>query len=83
MRGARLGEAGIDARLIGDVDVAEQPADLAATASPAAAFMSKIATLTPLAAKARAVASPRPDAPPVTIAGVVESTIMSGGPVVV
>ncbi len=47
-----------------------------ATASPLASFMSKIATLTPWAARARAVASPRPDAPPVTTAATLLSSFM-------
>jgi hypothetical protein len=47
-----------------------------ATASPFSSFMSKMATLAPLAASARAVASPRPDAPPVTTAGVLLLTSM-------
>jgi hypothetical protein len=47
-----------------------------ATSSPLASFMSKMATLTPWAAKARAVASPRPEAPPVTTAATVLSSFM-------
>ncbi|KAF4741604.1 hypothetical protein FOZ63_006409, partial [Perkinsus olseni] len=39
------------------------PIDLA-TASPLAVFTSKTATLAPFAARARAVVSPRPEAPP-------------------
>jgi hypothetical protein len=38
--------------------------------------MSKMATLTPWAARARAVASPRPEAPPVTTAATVLSSFM-------
>ena len=48
--------------------LAKTPPISAATSFPRASFMSKIPTLTPLAAKARAVASPSPDAPPVTTA---------------
>ena len=40
------------------------------------AFMSKMATFTPCAASARAVASPRPEAPPVTTAATEESSFM-------
>ena len=42
----------------------------AATLRPFSAWRSNIATLAPFAASARALASPRPDAPPVTIAAV-------------
>ena len=48
-----------------------------ASASPFSAFKSKIATLTPFAASARAVAAPRPDAPPVTTAEMFESSFMT------
>jgi hypothetical protein len=48
-----------------------------ATSCPRASFMSKIATLTPWAASARAVASPRPEAPPVTTAEMELSSFMS------
>ena len=41
-----------------------------AVASPASALMSKIATFAPAFASARAVAWPRPEAPPVTTAAV-------------
>ena len=47
-----------------------------ATFSPLASFMSKMATLTPWAASARAVASPRPEAPPVTTAATEDSSFM-------
>src|SRR5262249_48967548 len=43
-----------------------------ATFSPLVLFMSRSATLTPLAASARAVASPRPEAPPVITAEIDE-----------
>jgi hypothetical protein len=36
-----------------------------------------MATFTPFAASARAVASPRPDAPPVTTAATVESSFIN------
>ncbi len=49
----------------------------AATASPRAAFMSKIATLAPAARNMRAVASPRPEAPPVTMAAVSGPILMA------
>ena len=47
-----------------------------ATFSPVASLKSKMATLTPAAARARDVASPRPEAPPVTIAETEESSFM-------
>jgi hypothetical protein len=61
----------------GDVDLAEQRADIdAATFWPFSALMSKIATFTPAASKACAEARPRPDAPPVTTAESDESIFM-------
>src|SRR5215213_7507201 len=48
-----------------------------ATCSPRSASRSKTATLTPLAASARAVASPRPEAPPVTTAAILLSSFIS------
>src|SRR3546814_19471510 len=48
-----------------------------ATSSPSASLMSKMATLTPAAASASAIARPRPDAPPVTTAAVEESSFRS------
>ena len=47
-----------------------------ATSSPLFSFISKMATLTPWAANARAVASPRPEAPPVTTAATDELSSM-------
>ena len=47
-----------------------------ATASPLVLFMSRSATFTPFAASARAVASPRPDAPPVMTAAIDELSSM-------
>ncbi len=47
-----------------------------ATASPFSTLKSKMATLTPWAASARAVAAPRPDAPPVTTAATDELSFM-------
>jgi hypothetical protein len=47
-----------------------------AITSPASALRSNSATLRPLAASARAVAAPRPDAPPVTTAAIEESSCM-------
>ena len=44
------------------------PPMLAATSPAAFSLTSKMATLAPAAASARAVAAPRPDAPPVTMA---------------
>ncbi len=52
------------------------PPNSLATASPLVSFMSKMATLTPWAARARAVASPRPEAPPVMTAEIDESSFM-------
>ena len=49
----------------------------AATASPFSFCMSKMATFTPLAASARAVAAPRPEAPPVTTAEIELSSFMA------
>ena len=47
-----------------------------ATFSPVVSLKSKMATLTPLAASAREVASPRPEAPPVTTAATEELSFM-------
>src|SRR5258705_6248053 len=52
-----------------------------ASASPRAASTSNRATLTPWPARRRAVAAPRPDAPPVTTAEIVASSRMTGSPV--
>src|SRR3712207_4837213 len=41
-----------------------------ATSPPRSAFISRMATFAPLAASMRAVASPRPEAPPVTMAAI-------------
>src|SRR3546814_12091829 len=46
------------------------PLSSAASASPRSAFISKIATSTPTDASFRLVASPNPDAPPVTTAAI-------------
>src|SRR5918993_2143653 len=52
-----------------------------ATASPRSAFISRMATFTPLAASMRAVASPRPEAPPVTTAAINLSSFIAFLPV--
>ena len=49
----------------------------AAIAWPLSSLISKIATLTPASRSARTVASPRPDAPPVTTADREESSFMA------
>ena len=54
-----------------------RPPNSAAAASPASALRSKTATFAPASARARAVASPRPDAPPVTTAARVPSMRMA------
>src|SRR5690554_283570 len=48
----------------------KMPPSSAATCSPRSLFRSRMATLQPAAARARAAPSPRPEAPPVTMAGV-------------
>jgi len=50
-------------------------------ASPFSAFMSKRATLAPVAAIARAVPSPSPEAPPVTTAAMLLSSFMGVVPI--
>ena len=52
----------------------------AAIASPFSAFRSNRATLAPVAAMARAVPSPRPEAPPVTTAAMLLSSFIPGVP---
>ena len=77
VRRARLLERGEHALFIGDVGFAEHAAEFGRDRfSPLALFMSSSATLTPLAASARAVASPRPDAPPVMTAEIEELSSM-------
>ena len=55
------------------------PPSSLARASPSSSLRSKMATLTPSVARRRAVAAPRPEAPPVTTAEMEESSFM--GPV--
>jgi hypothetical protein len=52
------------------------PPSSCASASPALALRSNKATFTPCAARRRAVAAPRPDAPPVITAAMLESSFM-------
>jgi hypothetical protein len=70
VRGARLFEAGHHRLFAGNIDLAEQAADRAGDLLASSSFRSKIATWTPLAASASAVARPSPEAPPVTTAAV-------------
>jgi hypothetical protein len=76
VRRARLAKPA--STLSSDVTFTSQntPPISAATASPFSFCRSKMATFTPLAASARAVAAPRPDAPPVTTAATVLSSFM-------
>ena len=76
VRFAGLGKGGIDAGIVGDVAFADIPPISAATALPFSSCRSNSATLTPLAASARAVAAPRPEAPPVTTAATVLSSFI-------
>ena len=75
---ARPGEAGIDLVIGRDnaLTLQNTPPISTATASPLSFCKSKIATFTPFAASARAVASPRPEEPPVTTAAMLESSFM-------
>src|SRR5262245_39031098 len=57
--------------------LAKMPPSSLASFSPASALRSSRATFTPLAASARAVAAPRPEAPPVTTAGMVLSSCIA------
>ena len=68
MRLAGLGNRFVDGRFAGDIAFGKRPPMSLATAAPASALRSRMATLTPLSASARAVAAPSPEAPPVTIA---------------
>ena len=75
--GAGLGEAGVDLFVGRDVDLAEDAADFLGDGfALALRCRSKMATLTPCAASARAVAAPRPEAPPVTTAAMEESSFI-------
>ena len=67
--GAGLFETSDDAVLV-TLPRQNMPPMACATSSPFSAFMSKIATLAPAAARASALARPRPEAPPVTTAAV-------------
>ena len=68
VRGTRRREPSIDAVVGVTSTLQNTPPISSASASPLSAWRSKIATFTPLAASARAVAAPNPDAPPVTTA---------------
>jgi hypothetical protein len=66
-QGNRLGHHGLAVGFIADVALQERAADLPGDGLPFSTCMSAITTVAPLAASMRAVPSPRPEAPPVTM----------------
>ena len=70
VRGPRLRERRVDRGLVGDVGLAEHAADLARDGLPALGVHVEDRDLGAGAASIRAVASPRPEAPPVTTAAI-------------
>ena len=68
MRGARLGEAGVDLLIAGDVDLAEHAAQLLRHRLALGFVDVEDRDLDAVLRQRRAVASPRPEAPPVTTA---------------
>ena len=75
--GARLFKSSRYAFVGGDVDFAKHAADFSGDGFALVLSADrKCATFTPFAASARAVAAPRPDAPPVMTAETVESSFM-------
>ena len=70
VRGLGAVERRGDRGRVGDVGGAVEAVDLARHRAPRSASRSRIATRAPRRASARAVAAPRPEAPPLTTAGV-------------
>ena len=76
--GARLGEGGIDRCVVGDVGLAVERADFGRDRlAPSAGSCRGSRPGRPRPASMRAVASPRPDAPPVTMAAMDRSSCMA------
>ena len=76
MRGARLGEAGVDLLFVGHVDLAEHAADLLGQRFAGFCVQVEQRDLDAVLARRRAVAAPRPEAPPVTMAEMSEESFM-------